>query len=471
MTGEREIGPGSGPRSTGQGLGRLVTGCAKVGWVQWTVVIITNVVAVALLLLTGVVGKGREPMSAHPEERSVFGVEDFIYLYAGGSAWASGQSPYDPAVLRDAGAAALRGSSLEAATGELTSAFAYPPTASVPFALLAALPFGTARTAFAAINIASAGLLAIAGVLMIGARARYSPYRVLVTGGSVALTIGSPFVSHNLWMGQSSMVVVALLCGSFLAERGVRPALSGVGAAISTLKPTPGVFVIASMVLGLRRRAVIAMIIACAALAGLAIRADGPVGTAREWLASVDVYRQATQNQPGFQHSFGVRSLLYDAGVVAPPLGAAGLLAFGGLWWFRRFFGASEFFAACLALAVLFVHAHDYDLVGVIPLFVVLLGRHAGSLAALAGITGVVVITYVPLRFVVRPDFPLLGRYREVAVLVLLAWLLVGVAREGRRRGAVAATISSTDEGEGTAGTLRALSGVSGDGPRDARKA
>jgi hypothetical protein len=373
-------------------------------------------------LLTGVVGKGREG--------EAYAMHDFLYFYAAGRMWLDGASPYLYAdyVRHAVGSIPLPP---EQVSAQLTSAWAYPPTSATPLAVLGLTSFDTARLIFCVVNALS--LLIIALIFVHAAayapNVRHSRWRTGVLALVATLTIGSPFASHNMWMGQSSLFVVAALSATWwLLQRGPGAgrgtALAAAAAALATIKPPLAILYLFQVTM-LERRVglVVAGALFCCLLILPAVVASGPLGALREWLQAMAEYSLTTQAQPDFHHSFGIRSIFASAGLDVPnmaPLALAVMIPA----WLGRGFTPLDRFALCLSASLLFIHAHDYSLVAVAPLVAALLIRAAGSAVALATVVGATVVLYLPIRFVLELDMPLLGRWREIVLLAMTAALL-----------------------------------------------
>lgn len=101
------------------------------------------------------------------------------------------------------------------ATAGLSSPFAYPPTAGLFFIVLGTMRFEVSRIVFAPLNVAS---IVIVSMVMVWAARRDDPamrgrHALLAVGMSVAVCVANPYVWHNVWMGQTSLLATACCAG------------------------------------------------------------------------------------------------------------------------------------------------------------------------------------------------------------------------------------------------------------------
>jgi hypothetical protein len=192
----------------------------------------------------------------------------------------------------------------------------------------------------------------------------------------VVAVLASPFVQHVFWMGQTTLVALAaLLAGWYLGVVSGRVGVGGVLLALSTLKPQVVAF---PLVLLLLERRWALTLVGCAAgcIAALpaAVASGGMVAMSRDWLHALSRYATGPVQTASFQHVFGVRSLLVLSGMgssaVSLAMAALVLAALTLLWATRDRLGTLGVLATSLALSVLFVYAHDYDLAVLAPLLV-----------------------------------------------------------------------------------------------------
>jgi hypothetical protein len=280
--------------------------------------------------------------------------------------WLHGLNPYDAHAFE--AAARSMGQPAVGAAG-----FAYPPTIA-PFALLlGALPPACVPFVIAAVS-------GCAAIVTIGILWRLLPephaHRLDVRAVTVIAVLASPFVHHVLWMGQTTLLALAaLLAGWYLGVAKGRVGVGGVLLAFATLKPQVVAFPL--VLLLLERRWALTLVgcaAGCVAALPAAIASGGMVAMSRDWLHALSRYATGPVQTASFQHVFGVRSLLVFSGIGpsarAAALAALVLAAITLLWMGRDRLGTLGVLATSLALSVLFVYAHDYDLAVLAPLMV-----------------------------------------------------------------------------------------------------
>jgi hypothetical protein len=403
---------------------RLAAGLARHRWPMLAGVL---VVGLAVLLLTTVGGKGRPP-GKH------VGALDVVYYYVGGSCYREGINPYDYERFTGwARANVWDNPHVDSSTRAVQTGYAYPPTAAVPFWGLAHLSFNGARLAWLAMNWVSLGVVAVvmawgvrAGQLAQGAWGD-KPWAwatpVLVT----AFTLMNPFTSHNMWMGQSSLIALALLCGAWWAKDKDRWVLCGLLTALATAKISMSVFFVLSLLVERRWRAFFACCAWCALLASIPLVREGPVGTVLTWFDGMKQYLQGRPGDLANSENFGVKNLAAAwLGVRVPAPEVIGLALFALCAWKRWAFTSLEFFAVGLALAALFVKGNDYDLVLLIPMLAACLMAAGGSLVW----TVLIALAFAAMAFPKRVYTEKLGtpsllRARELVLLVVTVGVIV----------------------------------------------
>lgn len=399
------------------------TGDPGRAWLARAAAVLVVVAAVAALVTFG------RLRPAHPgRPRDV----DPLYCYVGGLAWRLGLDPYDYGQYRRAAA--------RLGTNRIDCCFAYAPTSAalaIPFSRLS--PADSERLVVV-LNVASALTFGLA--LAVAAGRRLGPgelgaWRPLALAGVAALAIASPQAALNLYMGQTTLFCLALVGLALWAEESGRPGLAGALLAVASFKITLPVFVIALALLERRWRLVAALAAVGVALASYPLLRDGPVGLARGWLGSVRMYKGFVQNFPDYTTSVGLAGVLKGHGLPYgwTPLVALGVLAW--LWLRGRRADPLERYAVALALPVLFVSGHAYDLVALVPLSLASLLATRRRPAAFAGVAlGVGLLALPPSVWDVL--FPFRGGKEGVA-LALLAVMMACVERragEGEGPGA-----------------------------------
>ncbi len=415
--------------SANTGLARLQTTLSR--W-RWTLLAVVVLVGTAFLWATTIGGLGR------PQGRFA-GAHDFIYFYVGGACLREGTNPYDYEMYTAWARAHLADDPfVDKSTRGVDTGYAYPPTAGVPFWLLAHAGFNTARLLFLALNWVS--LAAVLAVMWWAAREHEqgrtqgaaptssAPHwawaaPIFVTG--FALT--NPFTSHNMWMGQSSLVALAILCGAWWAKEKNYWLLCAFLTALATAKISMSVFFVLTLLVEKRWKTFFVTCILCFGLAAIPLWQEGPIGLAQSWLEALKRYRDARPSQPEGTEAFGLRSLATVwLGFRTPIWGVVGLLCFGALTLRRKWFTSLEFFAIGLALAALFVKGNDYDLVLLVPLLLVCLLRTAPSLLWTCIVLAAFALLAFPKRiYLEKMGTPALLRIRELTLLAVTAWIIV----------------------------------------------
>jgi hypothetical protein len=313
------------------------------------------VVSAVLFGFAGVGRAGSSPFSL-----------DGRFLQVAGAMWLHGRNPYDAHAFETV--ARSMGLPIVGALG-----FAYPPTVAPLALLLGALPPAYFPLALGALNVGAA--IATIAILW---RLLPEPYahRLDVRAVAIVAVMASPFVHHVFWMGQTTLVALAALAGGwYFGVVSRRVGVGGVLLALSTLKPQVVAFPLVWLLLERRwALTLVSCVVACAMGLPAAIASGGIVAMSRDWLHALSRYASGPVQTASFQHVFGVRSLLVLSGLgpsaCALALATLALGALTLLWVTRERLGALGVLAVSLALSVLFVYAHDYDLAVLAPLMV-----------------------------------------------------------------------------------------------------
>lgn len=400
---------------------------------RWPLLLVVVILGMAFVLLTTVGGKGR-PSGKH------VGALDVIYYYVGGSCYREGINPYDYEKFTQWSREHMWDVAfVDSSTRAVQTGYAYPPTAAVPFWALSLLSFNGARLAWLGLNWVS--LAVVGGIMLWGASARASaagvaPFWEGEARGRlawatpmllVAFLLFNPFTSHNIWMGQSSLVALALLCGAWWAKEKDHWVLCAVLTALATAKISMSAFFVLTLLVERRYRAFFATCACCAVLAIIPLMREGPVGTLTWWFTGMKQYLQGRPGDLTNTENFGLRNLVAAwFGVQVGGWSVVGLAAFALCAWKRRLFTSLEFFAVGLAIAALFVKGNDYDLVLLVPIFAACLVAGARSLFWTLLVLALFGAIAVPKRlFSESLDAPGLLRLREVVVLLVTLGLVL----------------------------------------------
>jgi len=359
--------------------------------------------AIVSLTLFGIVGVGRQG-SQHE-------TSDVIFPYAAGCSWWDGRDPY----LSD---------TYQTYTGVSGVSFAYPPSVAPLCLALARLPLSSARILMMAANVSC--LLAITMILVLSVRRQLAeappPDKVMPAAIVAAVAIGNPFTAHVVWMGQTSLLALAAVVGSWTAYRSRRKLLAGVLIGVASFKPQIAMLIYAWYLLDRQWRVLGFAAATAAALAAAPLWWHG-LDSLPHWLSAMAAYQDAVHSRVGFQHVFGIRSLLSNLGLPAPSLIP---IALGGavlLYWRRSRFLAEDILPLLMCLSCLFVYAHDYDLVALLTMVGPLLVHLRRTPLALAVLLLITLVLFFPQRYVRNLPWSSATRYRECAVLVLMLWL------------------------------------------------
>jgi hypothetical protein len=203
---------------------------------------------------------------------------DLYHFYAAGQLWNEHRDPYDYASFR-AQLEPLAGDRL----GDNRSGYFYPPHATVLFAVLATLPFETARLLLLALN---AGLLLVSLALLARMLAFYRPLGLVEITLIVALA-NTGFGRLNLRVGQTSVFAAVFLLAAFVLAKRHHQIGTGLALAAASIKPS---FLPLFLGYALLRRSFRPVAVALGASAALAILSlvlsERPVlGTLQGWLA------------------------------------------------------------------------------------------------------------------------------------------------------------------------------------------
>jgi hypothetical protein len=383
------------------------------------------VLAVAALVVFGRV------RPAHPgRARDV----DAAYCYVAGLAWRRGLDPYDFEQYRAVGRTL--------GDDPIRCSFAYAPTAAglvVPFSLLAPARAGRLMVA---LNVASALAVGWSLATAAGRRLGRGRWRPLALAGVAALAVGAPQSALNLYMGQTTLACLALVCLAFLAAERGRTALGGILLGLATFKVSVPAFVLALVLVERRWKVVAALAVTALLLAAYPLLRDGPVGLTRGWLGAMQLYRTFPQNRPDYVTSFGLAGVLKAYGLPYGWTPLVALVAFAWLAWRRVAADPLERLGVALALPVLFVSGHVYDMAALSPLYVAALLATRHNRPAFAATLGAVALATLPPSIWDRV-FPYRGG-KELAALVVLA-VVVGCVE---RRAAEARSVAQADDGK-----------------------
>ena len=367
--------------------------------------------AVAALASFGIFGVGREGSGGF----------DMAFLYAAGRTWLNGLNAY---VLTQR----------QASVGSFPFdiyAFAYPPPVFPLTIALGYFSFATAKLLMLGLNILSAVGLSVYCVRMAergpapGAVSRapeVDAYRWVIP----AIIMGNPFTAHVLWMGQTTLIVAASIAwGCRFAGQG-RWLLGGLLLAVSTIKPQFSVFAFLWLAMQRRWPSILTAGALSLAFALGPLLISGPLTAIRSWLDEIKVYQAYPSNTVGFEHSFGLQSMLYHLGI-AVPSGVLIALAFAtAIFLVRAKILEDDILPLLLGVALLLSVAHDYDLILAAPL-VPALWRHLRDRGRRTAVIALAImcVMFIPQRLLKPLDSSALLQFRVLVLLGLIIWLFV----------------------------------------------
>jgi hypothetical protein len=370
-----------------------------------------NAVAIAVLLaafvaliVSGVFGKFLN--------RWPGGAPDFIWMYAAGRCWIQGMDPYNAARIHAAIQSVLPYGN--------TGAFSYPPQSAAFFAPLAALNWPAARFCWTALQfVALAAILAIT-TRMIRTRSRDSNLANFGAALVAAFALANPNSLYVIWAGQTSLIFLAAgMAAWFLAERRIHWA-AGMALAIASMKPQQCAFIFLWFFLERNWKTLayaFGVILAFCAYPAVKL---GFAAIFIDWLGSIRTYSQFND----VAHTQNLQSLLVSAGIPSPDLLLVGVLAVIVLWASRSRFMNEDMLAILLGLQLLFLLAHIYDYVGIIPLLALLWIYAAETPKLWIPAAALVVAFHIPLRLLMRFHSDVLFNWRVIVLFAMLAAIL-----------------------------------------------
>jgi hypothetical protein len=377
-------------------------------------------VAVAALVLFGIVGIGREGDGSF----------DMAFLYAAGRTWLDHMNAY---ILVE------RQASVGAFPFDIY-AFAYPPTVFPLAIALGYFSFSTAKIVMLGVNILSTVGLSAYCVRMADpdalpdtvSRAPHADaYRWLIP----AIVIGNPFTAHILWMGQTSLIVAASIAWGCQFARRNRWLLGGLLLAVSTIKPQFSVFAFLWLAMQRRWPSIFAAGVISLLFAVGPLMISGPIVVIRSWLNDIKVYQANPSNAVGFEHSFGLQSFFYDVGIALPSVALIALAFAAVIFFVRTRIIENDVLPLLLGTALLLSVAHDYDLILAAPL-VPGLWWHLRQRDLRERISALVImfIMFLPQRLLKPFEISALLQFRVLVLLGLIIWLYVLSAQDAKRR-------------------------------------
>ncbi|HXJ23286.1 MAG TPA: glycosyltransferase family 87 protein [Polyangia bacterium] len=381
--------------------------------------------ALASMVGFGIVGVGRAGQLGF----------DGRVLFAAGRAWLDGANPYDHAQLSRA-VAAMPGMDL------FQVEFLYPPQSSALCLLLALFSYPAARVIWLMLNLTSIAAIAWGSVSLLDAESRDG--KPGAAGGDrwsrwvlLAVVIGAPFTTHVLWMGQTSLVAFAATMGAWIWARRKHWLGAGLCLGLASFKPQLSVLIAFWFMLDRDWRTLLVAAGTALVLALFPIVSRGPIGAFSAWVTGVRSGYDLVFNLPGAPHKVGLESVMTLLGLSLPSatFSVLALVSTVILWLCRARLDRTDLFALLMAFTFLFSHyLHDYDYVGLAPLFVSILryGRGGETLPAIARVAPV--LLFIPERLVRRVGVPVLEQWRTLLIAILAAFIINFAYQQQRGR-------------------------------------
>jgi hypothetical protein len=370
-----------------------------------------NAVAVAVLLaaLAGLIVSG---VFGKFLNRWPGGAPDFIWMYAAGRCWIQGADPYNAGQIRTAIESVQHYSN--------TGAFSYPPQSSALFVPLATLNWPAARACWTGLQFIALAMIVTITTRMIWKRSRDANLANFGAALVAAFALANPNSLYIVWAGQTSLIFLAAgMAAWFLAQRSMYWA-AGVALAIASMKPQQCAFIFLWFLLARHWKT---LAYACGAILAFCAYPAVKLGLAEifiDWLRSIRTYSQFND----VAHTQNLQSLLVSAGIPSPDLSLAGVLAVLILWANRGRFMKEDTLALLLGLQLLFLMAHIYDYVGIIPLLALLWIYAADTPKLWIPAAGLVIAFHIPLRLLMLFHSDVLFNWRVIVLAAMVVTVL-----------------------------------------------
>ncbi|HXE14928.1 MAG TPA: glycosyltransferase family 87 protein [Bryobacteraceae bacterium] len=369
-------------------------------------------VALAGLIVSGIFGKFLN--------RWPGGAPDFIWMYAAGRCWIQGANPYDAGQIR----AAIESVQPYSNTG----AFSYPPQSAAFFAPLAALSWPAARACWTVLQLIALAVIVAITTRMIWKRSRDSNLANFGAALVAAFALANPNSLYTVWAGQTSLIFLAAgIAAWLLAERQIYWA-AGIALAIASMKPQQCAFIFLWFLLERHWKT---LACACGTILAFCAYPAAKLGLAEifiDWMRSIRTYSQFND----VAHTQNLQSLLVSAGIPSPDLSLVGVAAVIVLWAYRRRFMNEDALALLLGLQLLFLMAHIYDYVGIIPLLALLWIYAADRPKLWIPAAGLVIAFHIPLRLLMLLHSDVMFNWRVIvlaAMVAIVLWWSVAACR------------------------------------------
>ncbi|ESA38883.1 hypothetical protein N836_30615 [Leptolyngbya sp. Heron Island J] len=351
------------------------------------------VCSILSLILFGVVGIGRLSEFSY----------DYGILYKAGRDWLNNTNPY---------------------LNESDNIFAYPPNFSFFLVPLALLNFGMSKYCMALLNIISIlSIVWISCLTIVKNSPDNSRLKCLLLASFI---IGNPFTTHNVWMGQTSLVLLASLMGAWHLSHQNRWLLSGILLGISSFKPQLAILLFVWFLLERNWKILVTSLVTFFLMSYYPLLTQGPVEMMRLWIDDgLGSYLTVDVNVLGSQHVVGLASMLNAAGIDVPSLKIVGVVLTAILWVFRKRFNSYDILGILFGISLTFVSGHDYDYICLIPLITSLLIYTKDRSNLWVWLPSLIFLLIVPQRFVRVLSIPVLNHWRTLIVVTLSVLVLL----------------------------------------------
>lgn len=344
-------------------------------------------------------------------------------MYAAGRCWIQGENPYNAGQIRAA---------IESVQPyDNTGAFSYPPQSAAFFVPLAASRWPVAGVCWTALQFIALAVIIFITTRMIWKRSRDANLANFGAALVAAFALANPNTLYIVWAGQTSLLFLAAgMTAWLLAERRIYWA-AGIALAIASVKPQQCAFIFLWFLLTRQWKT---LAYACGAILAFCIYPAVKLGLADifiDWLQSIRTYSQFND----VAHTQNLQSLLVSAGIPSPDLSLAGIVAVLLLWANRRRFMQEDTLALLLGLQLLFLMAHIYDYVGIIPLLALLWIYAADNARLWIPAAALVVAFHIPLRLLMLFHSNVLFNWRVIVLFAMVAtvsWWSIAACRRLR---------------------------------------
>jgi hypothetical protein len=387
--------------------------------------------AILFVLLSGIVGLGRSE-----KFQQLLHLVDAKYLYLAGENWLARMNPYDSQIACQI---------FPDACDPDIYRFAYPPTVALFVILLAMINWTAGAVVFVAVNVLALFLLVYFGLRLLAGSVGEGGFLLDPRKSFfIAMTVGNIPVVSVFWMGQTSLMIAALMIMSFYCYRQGRDWPSGLCLALALVKPHLSYPLLIWFLLEGRTRIIFFTLVISL---GLFLVPAFFVGLERlfwDWVEGIRAYADHPSNfDPRFTLSLS-DELLRRAGLgVYSALGAF-LVSLGLIYVLHRFSRPGRdhlLLGILMSLGLLFGQAHHYDLVLAAPVLLYFLAREGSNrMVKIIPVLFFFALFNLPRQdYLLRLGLDFLVFHREIILLGAVSYLMFkalfdDAARESKLR-------------------------------------